>query len=58
MSSIIGAVSKLPIAKIIDIWGRAQGYMLMVFLATLGKIGCQKGGLGSLRRQAADTQQG
>jgi hypothetical protein len=55
MSSIIGAVSKLPIAKIIDIWGRAQGYILMVFLATLGKIERQKGGSGSLRRQAADT---
>lgn len=37
MSSIIGAVAKLPIAKIIDIWGRAEGYMLMVFLCTLGE---------------------
>lgn len=36
MSSIIGAVAKLPIAKIIDIWGRTEGYILMVFLATLG----------------------
>ncbi|KAI9753681.1 MAG: hypothetical protein M4579_005033, partial [Chaenotheca gracillima] len=38
MSSIIGAVAKLPIAKIIDIWGRAEGYMLMVALCTLGLI--------------------
>ncbi|KAK2755565.1 hypothetical protein FQN54_006505 [Arachnomyces sp. PD_36] len=38
MSSIIGAVAKLPIAKIIDIWGRSEGYMLMVFLCTLGLI--------------------
>lgn len=37
MSSIIGAVAKLPIAKIIDIWGRAEGYILMVLLCTLGE---------------------
>lgn len=38
MSSIIGAVAKLPVAKIIDIWGRAEGYIMMVTLTTLG--GC------------------
>jgi Na+/melibiose symporter-like transporter len=37
MASIIGAVAKLPIAKIIDIWGRAEGYVLMVLLCTLGE---------------------
>ncbi|KAL1966055.1 hypothetical protein VTN77DRAFT_4803 [Rasamsonia byssochlamydoides] len=36
ISSVIGAVAKLPIAKIIDIWGRTEGYVLMIFLATLG----------------------
>jgi len=38
LSSIIGAVAKLPIAKIIDIWGRAEGYSLMVFLCTIGEM--------------------
>lgn len=37
MSSIIGAVAKLPVAKIIDIWGRAEGYIMMVTLSTLGE---------------------
>jgi hypothetical protein len=36
MSSIIGAVAKLPIAKIIDIWGRTEGYILMVIFSTVG----------------------
>jgi hypothetical protein len=36
MSSIIGAVAKLPTAKIIDIWGRTEGYVLMIIIATLG----------------------
>ncbi|KAK2743727.1 hypothetical protein FQN55_007130 [Onygenales sp. PD_40] len=38
MSSIIGAVSKLPVAKIIDIWGRAEGYMLMVMFCVIGLV--------------------
>ncbi|KAK2745570.1 hypothetical protein FQN57_003695 [Myotisia sp. PD_48] len=38
MSSIIGAVAKLPIARMIDIWGRAEGYMLMIGLCTLGLV--------------------
>lgn len=36
MSSIIGAVVKLPIAKMIDIWGRPQGYLVMIVVATIG----------------------
>lgn len=38
MSSIIGGISKLPLAKILDIWGRPQGFALMVFLLTIGLI--------------------
>ncbi|KKY14248.1 putative siderophore iron transporter [Diplodia seriata] len=38
MSSIIGAVVKLPIAKMIDIWGRPQGYVAMIITATIGLI--------------------
>ena len=38
MSSIIGGLSKLPLAKILDIWGRPQGYALMVFSMTIGLV--------------------
>lgn len=55
LSSIIGAVAKLPIAKIIDIWGRAEGYSLMVFLCTIGEP-CRRHGsrLNQRRGQVAD----
>lgn len=38
MSSVIGALTKLPLAKLIDLWGRPQGYMLMVVCYTLGLV--------------------
>ncbi|KAJ9285628.1 hypothetical protein DTO027B5_6427 [Paecilomyces variotii] len=38
LTSIIGGVSKLPIAKIIDVWGRPEGFAVMVALCTLGLI--------------------
>jgi hypothetical protein len=38
MSSLIGGIFKLPLAKILDIWGRPQGFALMVFILTLGLI--------------------
>ncbi|KAB2571280.1 Siderophore iron transporter mirB [Lasiodiplodia theobromae] len=38
LSSVIGGVSKFPIAKIIDIWGRVEGFILMTFLCTIGLI--------------------
>lgn len=38
MSSLIGGISKLPLAKILDIWGRPQGFALMVACMTLGLI--------------------
>jgi hypothetical protein len=38
MSSIIGGLFKLPLAKILDIWGRPQGFALMVLSLTIGLI--------------------
>lgn len=38
MSGIIGGVSKLTLAKILDIWGRPQGFLVVVILMTLGLI--------------------
>ncbi|KAK3700369.1 MFS siderochrome iron transporter 1 [Vermiconidia calcicola] len=38
MSSIIGGLFKLVLAKILDIWGRPQGFILMVFVLTVGLI--------------------
>ncbi|MCJ1283550.1 hypothetical protein MMC26_002880 [Xylographa opegraphella] len=38
ISGIIGGVFKLSLAKILDIFGRPQGYLLSVILATLGLV--------------------
>lgn len=38
MSGIIGGVSKLTLAKILDIWGRPQGFLFVVILMTIGLI--------------------
>lgn len=38
MSSLIGGLTKLPLAKLIDVWGRPQGYMCMVGFLTLGLV--------------------
>ncbi|KAI1394401.1 putative siderochrome-iron transporter [Hypoxylon trugodes] len=38
VASIFGGVSRIPIAKIIDIWGRPEGFALMTCFATLGTI--------------------
>lgn len=38
MSSIIGGLVQLPLAKVLDIWGRPQGYALMIFLLTIGLV--------------------
>lgn len=37
-SSIIGGVSKLALAKILDVWGRPQGYLLTVCFMVLGLV--------------------
>jgi len=38
MSDIIGGLFKLPLAKILDIWGRPQGFAVMVAFMTVGLI--------------------
>jgi MFS family permease len=38
MSYIIGGLTKLPLAKLIDIWGRPQGYIVMVGSLALGLV--------------------
>ncbi|KAH6604996.1 siderophore iron transporter [Trichoderma cornu-damae] len=38
MSSIIGGVFKLTLAKILDIFGRPQGYFLSIVFTTLGLV--------------------
>jgi hypothetical protein len=38
MLSLIGGIFKLPLAKILDIWGRLQGFALMVCSLTLGLV--------------------
>jgi MFS family permease len=38
LSSIIGGVLKLPIAKILNLWGRAEGFLLFVAIYTIGLI--------------------
>ncbi|KAK0712758.1 major facilitator superfamily domain-containing protein [Lasiosphaeria miniovina] len=35
---LIGGLIKLPLAKVLDIWGRPQGFILMVACLTLGLI--------------------
>lgn len=37
-SNIIGGVFQLSLAKILDVFGRPQGYLLSVFFATIGLI--------------------
>ena len=36
MSSIIGGLCKLPLAKVLDIWGRPVGIAAMTFCLTIG----------------------
>ncbi|GAP91069.1 putative siderophore iron transporter [Rosellinia necatrix] len=38
VSSLLSGILKLPVAKIIDSWGRAQGFAAMTLLASLGSM--------------------
>ncbi|KAF4339836.1 siderochrome-iron transporter [Fusarium beomiforme] len=38
LSSIIGGVLKLPIAKVLNIWGRAEGFVVFVIVYLVGMI--------------------
>ncbi|KAK0721309.1 major facilitator superfamily domain-containing protein [Apiosordaria backusii] len=35
---LISGLSKLPLAKILDIWGRPQGFLLMIICLTIGLV--------------------
>ncbi|KAI0196369.1 siderochrome-iron transporter MirB [Astrocystis sublimbata] len=38
IATIVGGVIALPIAKVIDIWGRCEGFIVMVALTILGLV--------------------
>ncbi len=38
VSNAITAAVYIPLAKLLDLWGRAEGFALMIFFATLGLI--------------------
>jgi MFS family permease len=38
LSGLIGGLSKLPLAKVLDIWGRPQGFVLMLICLIVGLI--------------------
>ncbi|CAK7233476.1 Siderochrome iron transporter 2 [Sporothrix curviconia] len=38
LSSVIGSVLKLPIAKVLNVWGRAEGFLFFVVIYLLGMI--------------------
>jgi MFS family permease len=38
IASLISGLSQLALAKVIDIWGRPQGFLLMTILLTLGLV--------------------
>ena len=38
MASIIGGLTKIPLAKILDTWGRPQGLALTLFIWVIGYI--------------------
>lgn len=38
MSSIIGGLSKIPLAKLLDMWGRPQGLLISLFCWIVGYI--------------------
>lgn len=38
VARLVAGVSQLPFAKIVNIWGRAEGYLLAHFLCSLGKL--------------------
>jgi hypothetical protein len=42
VSNIVGGVLKLPIAKLLDLWGRAEGFCLMLACTVIGKVSHQE----------------
>lgn len=38
VASSISAAIYIPLAKILDVWGRAEGFLIMTIFATLGLV--------------------
>lgn len=38
VSNIVGGALKLPIAKLLDMWGRAEGFTLMLLFTIIGEF--------------------
>ncbi|PNS15614.1 hypothetical protein CAC42_873 [Sphaceloma murrayae] len=38
LSNLIGGLARLPLAKILDVWGRREGFAIMVFFLTIGIV--------------------
>lgn len=38
VSNIVGGVLKLPIAKLLDLWGRSEGFALMLTFTVIGRF--------------------
>lgn len=38
VSNIVGGAFKLPIAKLLDMWGRAEGFALMLSFTVIGEF--------------------
>lgn len=38
VSGIMSGVLKLPIAKLLDLWGRAEGFAFMTLIGTIGLL--------------------
>lgn len=38
LSNLISGLARLPLAKILDVWGRSQGFAIMVFFLTVGLV--------------------
>lgn len=38
LSSILGGLSRLPLSKIIDVWGRREGFAVMGCFLTVGRV--------------------
>ncbi|KAL2024855.1 hypothetical protein VTK56DRAFT_3554 [Thermocarpiscus australiensis] len=51
MSSLIGGLFKLPLAKILDIWGRPHGFFTMMICLTIGLV--MMAGCGNVETYAA-----
>jgi hypothetical protein len=38
VSNLVGGALKLPIAKLLDMWGRAEGFALMLAFTVIGAL--------------------